>query len=162
MLLEEQALDSFANLVFGVANFWREVGEWPEMVTVVSHGFKEGRFLELHVPAMRWSRERVSFVGVDPEYMVEDSVGFDGERCEGVRRGERERGFGEWEKDLMGKGERLRGKRRERNPWKVSQLFFESEEERDKSGVKSEVLRGEVVEEVLVEGRQPWEGTISV
>ncbi|TVY40395.1 Uncharacterized protein LOCC1_G006004, partial [Lachnellula occidentalis] len=35
ILLEEQALDSFANLVFGVLGFWRAVGEWPEMVTVV-------------------------------------------------------------------------------------------------------------------------------
>jgi len=104
----------------------------------------------------------VRFVGVDPEYMDEGSVGFDAERCASVRRGEKERGFGEWEKDLMGTGEKLRGKRRERNPWKVSQLFFESEEERGKSGVKSEVLRGEVVEEVLVEDRKPWEGVIGV
>ncbi|TVY32043.1 Uncharacterized protein LSUB1_G008311, partial [Lachnellula subtilissima] len=34
ILLEEQALDSFANLVFGVLCFWREVGKWPETVTV--------------------------------------------------------------------------------------------------------------------------------
>jgi hypothetical protein len=158
VMLEEQALDSFANLVFGVLLFWKKTGSWPETISIVSHAFKEARFMELHVPAMKWQRERVRFVGVDPEYMVERSPEFDAERMESVRVGERERGFKEWESDPTGKGERLSGKRKGRNPWGVSQLILGGEEERKKSGVKSEILRKEqVVGEMLVEGRQPWE-----
>jgi len=159
-MLEEQALDSFANLVFSVILFWKKTRGWPEMITIVSHAFKEARFMELHVSTMKWPREKMRFVGVDPEYMVEGSSEFDAERRESVRIGEMERGFKEWDSDPTGKGEILSGKRRGRNPWMVGQLLFESEEEREKSGVKSELLgKYEVIEELLVEGRQPWEGT---
>jgi hypothetical protein len=65
ILLEEKALDSFGNLVHGVVRFWKEVGAWPESITVVSHGFKRERFLGLHVKALRWPGERVGFLGID-------------------------------------------------------------------------------------------------
>lgn len=158
ILLEEQALDSFGNLVHSVILFWKERGRWPERITVVSHAFKEARFMELHVPAMRWPRERVRFVGVDPGYMVEGRPEFDAVRSEEVRRGERERGFKEWERDPTGRGESLRGKRKGRNPLRSGQLFFSNEEERERSGVKSEILKEDgMVEEVLLEQTQPWE-----
>ncbi|TVY57789.1 Uncharacterized protein LSUE1_G010284, partial [Lachnellula suecica] len=59
LLLEQQALDSFGNLVFSIILFWKQTGNWPEMITIVSHAFKEARFMELHVPAMRWPLEKV-------------------------------------------------------------------------------------------------------
>jgi hypothetical protein len=158
IVLEEQALDSFGNLVFSVILFWRKTGKWPEMITIASHAFKEARFMELHVPAMRWPRERVRFVGVDPGYMVEGSLDFDAMRSEDVRRGEMERGFKEWERDPTGRGEKLRGKRKGRNPWRFEQFLFPNDEERERSGVKSEILREDgMVEEVLLEQTHPWE-----
>lgn len=102
-------MDSFENLVLGILRFWRETGEWPEKITVVSHEFKRERLLDLYVKAMRWPRKKVEFVGVDPGYMVQGSgewgVGWreDGE-CSG---GGREKGFKAWEEDLFGKGEGL-------------------------------------------------------
>lgn len=161
ILLEEQALDSYGNFMFGLLAFWRKVGTWPEMVTVVSHAFKRARVLDLHVKAARWPRAKVEFVGIDPGYMVEGSGEWDGERMESVLRGERERGYGAWEGDVVGMGEVLRGKRRERNVWGVRQVWFESEEERERSGVRSRVVVdkevGGVWEEVLLDMRQPWE-----
>lgn len=157
VLLEEQALDSFGNFVFGVIKFWREVGRWPEKVTVVSHGFKRARFLDLHVRGMRWPRERVEFLGINPGYLVRGE-NWDEVRAEGVLRGEQERGYGAWREDLRGTGEELREKRRARNCWEVNQVLFENEEERWRSGTRSRVVdySGGVVEEVLDE-KQPWE-----
>ncbi|TAQ86674.1 hypothetical protein B7494_g4994 [Chlorociboria aeruginascens] len=154
VLLEEKALDSLGNLVLSVVAFWKETGSWPRGITLVSHGFKERRFLELHVKALRWRRE-VKFVGVDPGYMVPESAHWDGERAEEVRRGERERGYEVWEKDLWGRGRALRGKRKMRDCWgRGLGMLFESEEEKKRSGVRSEVVEGE---EILLDERQPWE-----
>jgi hypothetical protein len=65
ILVEEQALDSFANVLFSILRFWRETGRFPEKVTIVSHAFKKDRFVELHIPAIRFPRERVVFLGID-------------------------------------------------------------------------------------------------
>lgn len=163
-MLEEQALDSFANLVFSIARFWKIVGKWPEKISVVSHGFKRERFSELHVRALRWPTERVEFVGIDPVYMRPASgKAYDERRTVDVKEGERKRGFGAWESDLWGVGEGLRGKRRARNCWATGQELFASVEERQRSGVRSRVIEYEdamenvVGEEVLLDERQPWE-----
>ena len=70
-----------------------------------------------------------------------------------------EMGFREWERDLLGCGRVLSGKRKGRNPWGVSQVWFESWEERERSGVKSmsRVGDGGFEEEFLTSERQPWE-----
>lgn len=158
VLLEEQALDSFGNLIYSIILFWKKIGHWPEMMTIVSHAFKEARFMELHVPAMKWPREKVRFVGVDPGYMVKMSAEYDAVRAEEVMKGERERGYKEWERDPTGRGERLRAKRKARNPWQCGQLLFANEEDRGSSGIRSEIFRHDgIPEEVFSENPQPWE-----
>jgi hypothetical protein len=159
IVLEEQALDSFGNFMFSILKFQKETGSWPRKISIVSHEFKRKRFLDLHVQAARWPRDRVELVGVDPEYMVEGSAEWNEERAESVWRGERKLGFKAWESDLLGMGVDLRGKRARRNCWGVSQVWFDDEDERRRSGVKSRVVRadGGVEEEVLIDKRQPWE-----
>jgi hypothetical protein len=164
IVLEEQALDSFANLVFSILRFWKIVGKWPEKISVVSHGFKRQRFLELHVKALRWPTERVEFVGFDPMYMRAGSgKAYDERRTVDAKEGERKRGFGAWESDLWGVGEALRGKRKARNCWATGQELFVSVEERQRSRMRSRVIEyedamGKVVrEEVLLDEEQPWE-----
>jgi hypothetical protein len=158
LVLEEQALDSFANLLFSILKFWRSTRTWPDKITIVSHEFKRARFMELHVKAARWPKDRVEFVGIDPKYMIEESEEWDAGRAESVRKGERERGFGAWESDLLGMGEVLKGKRGSRNHWRVNQLWFSSEDERRRSGVKMRVVSGDGrEEEVLLDVEQPWE-----
>ncbi|KAH7419957.1 hypothetical protein BKA64DRAFT_752506 [Cadophora sp. MPI-SDFR-AT-0126] len=170
ILLEEQALDSFHNILFSLLLFWKTTARWPEKMTVVSHGFKRARFVELHVKALRFPLARVRFVGVDPGYMLADG-GYDVVRAEDVRKGEKERGFGAWVEDVRGEGGVLRGKRAGRWCWGVDQRWFEDgvegERMRRESGVGSRRVewvgvdgmgRERVfVEEVLGSGRQPWE-----
>lgn len=88
ILLEPNALDSFSNLLFSTILFWRTTNTWPEKITIVSQGFKRARFLESHVPAMRWAGERVVFTGKSPWDVGICEVS--GEEKEGVLRGEYE------------------------------------------------------------------------
>ncbi|KAH6713147.1 hypothetical protein BKA61DRAFT_736204 [Leptodontidium sp. MPI-SDFR-AT-0119] len=156
--LEEQALDSFSNLLFSLLLFHKRTRTWPAKISVISHAFKEPRFMDLHVPTLRFPSHRVHFVGIDPDYMDPGCVAFDEVRAESVRKGERERGFKVWEGDRFGIGGELSGKRRGRNFWGVGQGWFDEEEERRRSGVGSWKVDGEGNgEEVLGEGRQPWE-----
>ncbi|KAK5454265.1 hypothetical protein LTS15_006265 [Exophiala xenobiotica] len=76
---------------------------WPTKLTIVSHGFKRARFLELHLPAIAWNREETVFVGIDPP--------FDNTRMAEIEEGDRLRGYGAWKGDLYGVGEGPRGKR---------------------------------------------------
>jgi hypothetical protein len=159
ILLEEQALDSFSNILFSILMIWKQTGHFPEKITIVSHKFKKERFMELHVPAIRFPRGMVVFLGIDPEYMREESESWDEVRAAEVRRGSREKGFGEWERDPLGSGNVLSGKRRGRNPWGVSQVWFETGEEKERSGVKSilRISEAQFEEEFLTDERQPWE-----
>ncbi|KAF7908636.1 uncharacterized protein EAF01_004391 [Botrytis porri] len=185
IVLEEEALDSWENLVRGLLAFWRETGGWAEKIMIVSHGFKRERFGKLHCGVLGLgmgtsfgpSRERndredgngkgkgveVVFEGINPEFMDKESEEFDAEKCEDTMKGERERGYGEWEKDLWGTGMVLRGKRGGRDKWGVKgeeRRLFESEEERERSGLKTRWLEereGVRREEVIVEeGSWPW------
>ncbi|KAE9378103.1 hypothetical protein N431DRAFT_435267 [Stipitochalara longipes BDJ] len=159
ILLEEQALDSFSNLLYSFLKFWKATGRWPEKLMIISHAFKEERFMKLHVTTLELTRTKVVYLGIDPEYMREGSKSYDMARAEEVRQGEREKGYGNWEKDPLGSGAALSGKRAQRNPWEVSQMWFESIEDREKSGVRSMRRVGEGVfeEEFLTPERQPWE-----
>ncbi|RDL37569.1 uncharacterized protein BP5553_05002 [Venustampulla echinocandica] len=163
IVCEEKALDSFHNLLFGILGFREEAGRWPEMITVVSHAFKRDRFVDLHVPALRWPTERFRFLGVDPPYMVEGTEEYDEGRAVRTRLGEREGGYVQWESDGQGAGDVLKGKRQKRNAWEVERVWFVDGQKRVKSGVKSVILNVEgkdgvaVEEEVLLDESQPWE-----
>ncbi len=53
-VLDEYALDSFQNLLFGLCRFREFSGSWPTCITVAGWGFKARRFAELHRAALRW------------------------------------------------------------------------------------------------------------
>ncbi|KAL3424580.1 dihydrofolate synthetase [Phlyctema vagabunda] len=155
ILCEEQALDSFANLLFSVMRFWRATAAWPTTLTVVSHEFKRRRFMDCHVPALRLAPHRVRFVGIDPCYMQRGHASWDQARCEAVVEGEHERGFMAWREDGSGRGAPLRQKRAARNPWCVGQELFCDEDEKMRSLVRCTIVDSE---EFLIEGEpQPWE-----
>lgn len=67
-----------------------------------------------------------------------------------------------WEADMLGAGEVLRRKRRERDCWGKKgegRTLFESDEERARSGIRSNFLEAGdgYMEEVLSDEKQPWE-----
>lgn len=147
--MERRSLDSFHNLLFSLTKFYEVRGSWPEHVTVISNEFKRARFTELHCKALGWPADRFNFVGIDPDYMK-----WDLERAASVREGERRNGFEPWQKGMHGCDEELEAKRRRRNPWRVKQTLFESDDIRDISGVHYSVLDHR---EVLDWRPQPWE-----
>ncbi|KAK7754765.1 hypothetical protein SLS62_003325 [Diatrype stigma] len=148
VVCEERALDSYANVLFSLVQFWRDHGgAWPARLTIVSHAFKRERLVDCHCGAIGFPLDRVAFVGIDPPGMVD---GTNEAAAKGVAQAATQ-----WMEDPHGKGETLSGKRRKRNPWGTSQLLFRSDEERKRSGVLSEVY--EDGQEYLSQGaRQPW------
>ncbi len=65
-VLEEFALDSFLNLLYGLCRFREIAGHWPERVTVAGWGFKSLRFSERHRAALRWELPFESLAVNDP------------------------------------------------------------------------------------------------
>lgn len=49
ILLEENATDSFQNLLFSILLFRRTTGNYPETITVITHAFKTERFMVSHL-----------------------------------------------------------------------------------------------------------------
>jgi hypothetical protein len=112
ILLEEQATDSFQNLLFSILLFRKATGKYPEQIRIITHAFKAKRFLELHAPAIRWPKDRVQVQGIDP---VMGSA-----ELESTLRGEEQNGYTAWKDDPMGTGDLLDGKRKLRG-WDASQ-----------------------------------------
>ena len=120
---DEWATDSFQNVMCPLMQWPRWAREaqggelpavsqveevaWPKKLVIVGHEFKRERFEELHLPALRWTRE-VEYVGIDPP--------FDEKRMAEILEGDRLRGYGAWKEDWYGQGEVLREKR-ERRGW---------------------------------------------
>ncbi|KAI1081495.1 FolC bifunctional protein [Whalleya microplaca] len=144
---EERALDSYANVLFSLAQFWHEFGVWPRRLTLVSHAFKRERLVDGHCGAVGFPLDRVGFVGVDPPGMVD---GTNEVAVKGVAEA-----VAQWKEDPHGKGEVLAGKRRKRNPWGVPQTLFLSEDDLARSGVRTYTV--ESGQQYLLEGTpQPW------
>ena len=64
---EEDALDSFQNLLFSIARFHEYTGRYPSRITVVGYEMKRKRFEELHRVAIRWPSDRFHYIGIDAE-----------------------------------------------------------------------------------------------
>jgi hypothetical protein len=68
ILLEEAATDSYQNVLFSVLAFRRQTGYYPRYLTIVTHAFKNERFLHLHAKALRWPADRVKVLGINPPF----------------------------------------------------------------------------------------------
>jgi hypothetical protein len=64
---EEHALDSYQNLLFSIARFHEMTGSYPENITVIGFEMKRRRFEQLHIRALRWPKDRFTYVGIDEE-----------------------------------------------------------------------------------------------
>jgi hypothetical protein len=111
ILLEEQATDSFQNLLFSILLFRKATGNYPKRIRVITHAFKARRFLDLHAPAIRWPKERIQVQGIDPVMSSSE--------LRSTLRGEEENGYTAWESDPLGTGDLLGGKRQLRG-WDAS------------------------------------------
>ena len=125
LALEERATDSYQNLVFSILRFKQVVGQYPRNVTVITHAFKERRFLELHTRAIKWPASRIRVQGINPPFTLEE--------LEQTLRGEAERGYKAFAEDPYGVGPTLASKRVARNwdPRVVDELATGAEPEVD-------------------------------
>ena len=77
ILLEERATDSYQNVLFSILAFRRRTGYYPEQLTIITHAFKNDRFLHLHSRALKWPAERVKVLGINPPFTRESSLSSD-------------------------------------------------------------------------------------
>jgi hypothetical protein len=66
--LETHATDSYQNLLFSILRFRQLTGSYPRDVTVITHAFKQARFLEQHAPAIKWPAHRIRVAGLNPPF----------------------------------------------------------------------------------------------
>ncbi|KAK3628772.1 hypothetical protein LTR22_022215 [Elasticomyces elasticus] len=70
--LDDYATDSYQNLLFSILRYRQHMGRYPEYVTVVTHAFKERRFLELHAKAIKWPSSRIRVQGFNPPFTLQE------------------------------------------------------------------------------------------
>lgn len=174
-LVEEWSTDSFQNVLFSLIAFQQRVAEiskaspriggmdrtQPKNLVIVAHEFKRRRFIDLHVRALKFPRERVELIGVDPDWSMNERVQ--------TIRGETERGYKAWEGDLYGTGKISEGKRKQRG-WDEEAFMKEvfSEEKWKGMGKGTETVRDWLIALVrwrggggsgfVFQGKVPWEG----
>jgi dihydrofolate synthase len=164
ILLEERALDSYYNILFSIIVFWRQHGVWPDRLTIVSHEFKRTRLIEGHCAAMGFPLDKVGFVGINPPGMdsLPSSSGTGEASLDTPASQDKVNAMpgiqlatGQWSEDPHGTGEALAFKRRQRNCWNVSQLLFQSDDERARSGARTRILE-DGSEALLEHADRPW------
>lgn len=123
ILLEENATDSYQNLLFSILVFRQRHGCYPESVVVVTHAFKRSRFRVCHAEALRWPEAKIEVLGIDPDW-GRDDAGRDA-----TMRGE-DRCVDAWRADPYGTGKELHRKRVDRgyDPDLCSELVANLEE----------------------------------
>lgn len=137
VLLEERALDSYHNILFSLTLFYTRHQRWPEIITIISHKFKQAR-LDAHCEAIGFPLSRVRHIGIDPPNLQPDA---------GISLA-----MDEWTADSHGKGDKLANKRRKRNPFSVWQGIF-PEDTTDTGGL---ITYGHGENEVLADATRPW------
>ncbi|KXL43830.1 hypothetical protein M433DRAFT_41074, partial [Acidomyces richmondensis BFW] len=119
---EELATDSYQNLLFSIIRFRKIVGQYPRHVTVVTHAFKERRFLELHAAAIQWPANRLRVQGINPPFSLEE--------LDQTQKAESERAYTLFAADPYGVRSPLKDKRTARHwsPENVASMEIEDEE----------------------------------
>jgi hypothetical protein len=122
--IETQATDSYQNLLFSIIQFWRLTRSYPKKITVITHAFKERRFLELHGPAIKYPTGALRVFGINPPTTLAE--------LHDVQHGEMSRGYSVFFEDLYGVKDPLHSKRIARgwcpdNTKTMAYDFFESE-----------------------------------
>lgn len=184
IIVEEQALDSYYNILFSLLAFWRHVGEmtsvssppsstntssaWPVRLTIVSHAFKRTRLVDSHCGpeaiAFLPLDLRVSFIGINPPNLPAEFGGPEptSDTKAAATTADKTTAMkgahdviGHWAEDPHGGGDLLADKRRARNPWASDQRLFVGDEERQRSGLRTRQV-GIDMEALADDSPRPW------
>lgn len=71
--LEELARDSYENVLFSLVRFYQAYGKFPKLITIVGFGFKESRFVDLHLKTLGYLGEQVEYIGIGPDFPEKES-----------------------------------------------------------------------------------------
>lgn len=118
--LEENALDSFENLLMSLCRFKELTGAYPERVTVVGFEFKKRRFVELHRHAIGYPMDRFKYIGIDDPYGTDIDADYMKQHQEWLvkaREGEQKYAFSLFQVDLFGCKGSLLEKKLKRDPF---------------------------------------------
>lgn len=107
---EEFARDSYENLLFSICRFKEVVGSYPKFISVVGFKFKANRFIDLHRFAIKFPTQYFSYIEVH----------------DGVTDDLRDSASADFSKDLYGCSEKLREKKKSRNPYKRNHSYADS------------------------------------
>lgn len=124
--VETNATDSMQNLLFSILRFKQLTGSYPSRVTIITHAFKELRFLELHAPAIKYPANVIRAFGINPPMTLAE--------LRDVQDGERKRGYDPFVSDPYGAGPLL-GQKRIARGWNTETTEILS------SGLDDEVKR---------------------
>ena len=143
--LENHATDSYQNLLFSILRFRQVTGRYPEQVTVITHAFKQNRFLDLHATAIKWPAHRIRVLGLNPPFTSEE--------LRETTEGELERAHKLFVQDPHGLRSPLADKRAARNfnPDEVVEWYRDLEPE------VVELLKYSAGQWSSLPGRLPWE-----
>ncbi|KIW28479.1 uncharacterized protein PV07_08141 [Cladophialophora immunda] len=123
---------------------------FPTKLTIISHAFKRARFLNLHLPALRFPLQSTVYVGINPPFTPV--------KLAEIEEGDRLRGYGAWEKDLYGAGEGL-SKKRDKRGWDGEE-FRREVLERFGNGKRKGELEGLVFWDGGMSGTTLWQGSV--
>lgn len=107
---EEFARDSYENLIYSVCRFRQISGVYPSHITMVSLPFKERRFRDIHLRAMRYPPARFTYLGV-------------GGSSQAAEQGEAANSVEPYAKDPYGCKGSLAQKRLQRDPFRRDQPY---------------------------------------
>lgn len=112
VFLEENARDSFENVLFLILKFEELFQMYPERITIVGFEFKRARFVELHLHrALGFPLQGITYIGNSPS-PIGECAAYKGK----LEQSELDNGYKPFENDLYGVGEYLSRKRLIRDP----------------------------------------------
>lgn len=123
---EEFARDSFENVLFGLARYYEIVNSYPSKITIPGFEFKRARFLEYHFPALNFPSNNVNYIGVDPRPDYEIGSTEHEKYFSDLARAENKNALTLFKDDPFGTGEVLSKKRINRNPFKRSHGYLQT------------------------------------
>lgn len=114
---ENYARDSFENVIFLICRFYEVWKKYPEYITIVGFEFKRDRFLELHLSqALRFPRDKVNYIGNSPAPSF-PTIEQKEKYFNDLQSSEYVNAVQEFEKDWYGVQQKLKTKRKKRNPF---------------------------------------------
>lgn len=126
--LEEFSRDSYENVLFSLAKFYKLFKKYPEVITIVGFEYEEPRFVDLHLKTLGYTGENAEYIGIGPDFPERSQ--YESVNDYNIRKDEFFKDLEESEKKYVydlyienpfgSIGSKLHQKKISRDPWKKS------------------------------------------